>query len=362
MDRTAEPKKRGPAAKVGGFVVVLFVAALSWHVASDLIAPSSSSGAVSALTTQIAARVAGQVEHVHVSDNQRVARGDPLFTLDPAPFDLAVRQAQVALDQALLSVGASSVNLAGAQAQVDQARATLENNRTAVERARNLAERGLSTQAQLDTAELQYASAVSALNSAEASLEAAQLQVGDGSSPNPQIEGARVQLEQAQLNRTFATVVAPADGVITNLRMSTGQFVSAGSPALTFIESEQPWVTVDLRENQLINVDVGDRVSVIFDAVPGRSFEGEVRGLAWGIDPGRTAANGLPQNQSSTRWFEPARTIPVQISVDTEEAWLGKVRVGSKASALIFAQGEDNPVAWISRALQTVQSYLSYLF
>lgn len=357
-----EKRARSAAGRVGFLVLVLFVGSLAWHVASDLVAPSTSSGAVSASTTQIAPRAAGQVAEIFVIDNQEVERGQPLFALDPAPFELAVRQAEAAYQQALVGLNASTVNLTAARAQVDQAEANLENARTAAERTRSLFERGTATQAQLEAAELQLSSSQSSLESAQASLESAQLQLGDDNQPNPQVEAARIQLEQAKLNLDFATVVAPADGVITNLQLSVGQFVNAGAPAMTFIDSEQPWVVVDLRENQLANVEVGDPVSLIFDAVPGRTFTGQVRGIAWGIDPGRMAANGLPQNQPSTRWFEPARTIPVQIELAQDEAWPRNVRAGSKTGALIFATDPSNPVALVSRGLQIIQTYLSYLY
>jgi len=249
---TPQPEKasKNPAGKVGMFVLLVFATSLAWHVASDLIAPGSSSGAVAASTTQMAARVPGQVSEIFVADNQRVKLGDRLFALDPASFDLAVRQAELALEQAILAADASTVNLTGAEAQVEQALANLEHNRTTMERTSALFERGLLPRTQLDAAELQLTSAQSSLEAARAALSAARLQSGAGEHSTPQVEAARVQLEQALLNREFATVTAPADGVITNLQMAVGQFVNAGSPALTFIESDQRWIVVDLRENR----------------------------------------------------------------------------------------------------------------
>lgn len=363
-DRPDAPSKdrANPARRAGIFVLLLLVISLGWHVMSDLVAPSSSSGAVTALTTQIAPRVSGQVAEVYVIDNQEVKEGQPLFTLDRLPFELAVRQAEVAYQQAQLGHDASTVNLAAAQAQVEQAQANLESAMASLERTKSLFERGIATRAQLDGAELQYSSAQSGLDGAKASLESAQMQLGVDTNVHPQLEAARLQLEQAKLNLEFATVVAPSDGVITNLQLGTGRFVGAGSPAMTFIDSEQPWVVVDLRENQLLNVDVGDEASILFDAAPGRLFTGKVRGIAWGIDPGRPAANGLPQNKASTRWFEPARTIPVQIELAAGEEWPRNVRAGSKAATLIFAESRNHPVAIISRGLQWVQSYISYLY
>jgi multidrug resistance efflux pump len=314
------------------------------------------------MTALIAPRVAGQVAEVLVADNEFIEAGTPLFMLDTAPFDLAVRQAQANLEQVVQTVDASVISLATVEARVQQAQTTLDSTRVTTERAQTLFDRGLSSQAQLDTANAQLASAEAALASVKAELESAVLRAGADHSVNPQVMTAQVQLEQTLLNQSFATVVAPTDGVVTNLRLAPGQFINAGTPALTFIESGSRWIVVDMRENQLTNVQVGDEAEIVFDAAPGRTFSGRVRGIAWGIDPGRTAANGLPQNQAMTRWFEPARTIPVHIELAHPEAWPNNVRVGSMASAIVYAQGRDNPLAMAASFMQTLSSYISYLY
>lgn len=359
----AEPKAKGnPARKAGLLVLMILISSLSWHVLSDLMAPSSVTGSVAAFTTQIAPRVSGQVARLHVADNQNVKAGDPLFSLDPAPFELAVRQAEVGHAQALIASDASIVSLASVEAQLMQAQLAFEKQEAATERSRQLFSRGLLSQSQMEADIAQLSTAESSFNAARAQLESATLQAGGGGSDSPQVQAAQLQLEQARLNEQFTTIVAPTDGVITNMKLAVGQFVNAGTPSLTFIESETPWVVVDMRENQLLNVAVGDVARVAFDGAPGHTFEARVRGIAWGIDPGRTAANGLPQNQAMTRWFEPARTIPVHIELVDQDAWPDNVRVGSKASALIYSGGTETPVAAIASTLQTIGAYLSYLY
>ncbi len=358
----SDKKRKGGAGKIGLTIIALLLSTIAWHVAADQLAPTSSTGSVTAVTALVAPRVAGQVLEVLVADNQSVRAGDPLFALDPAPFDLAVRQAEANLESVNQTVGASVISLASTEAKVNQARAALESTRVTTERTKGLFDRGLTSQAQLDAANAQLVSAASAVAAAEADLGSATLRAGGTASTNPQVETAQVQLEQARLNRSFATIAAPADGVVTNLKLAPGQFVNAGTPALTFIESNSLWVIVDMRENQLANVEVGDEANLVFDGVPGKSFEARVRSVAWGIDPGRTAANGLPQNQAMSRWFEPARTIPVHIELLDPHIWPANVRVGSKVSALVFSEGRDNFVAAASAMMQKFSSYLSFLY
>lgn len=357
-----QAQRKSGAGKVGLVIILLLMAVLAWHVTSDLMVPSSSTGSVTAVTALVAPRVAGQVKEVLVADNQQIAAGEPMFALDAAPFDLAVRQAEANLAQVIQTVDASVISLASTEAKVNQAQTALDGTRATTERSEDMFGRGLISQAQVDTARSQLASAVSALAAAEADLNSAVLRAGGDLALNPQVETAQVQVEQARLNRSFATVVAPADGVVTNLKLAPGQFINAGTPVLTFIESNSLWVIVDMRENQLVNVSVGDEADVLFDGVPGQKFAGRVRGIAWGIDPGRTAANGLPQNQAMARWFEPARTIPVHIELTGEAEWPNNVRVGSMAGALVYANGRGNPIAGMAGFMQSISSYISFLY
>lgn len=356
------PKRGGGARKVALVILVGIGALIGWYVITDRNAPYSAVGAVSASITQVAPRIAGEVIEVAASDNQPVESGDVLFRLDPRPFEIAVRQAEANYDQVLQTVGASNLSLPAVRARLEQAQASADFALTVTERNRQMLEKGLVTQVVADKSESDLLSAQTALQVAQADYESALLKAGSGAGANPQVLAAEATLDQARLNLEFAEVKAPDSGVITNLRLAKGQFINAGTPALTFIASEKPWVMADFREGQLINVEAGDKVDVIFDGRPGAVFAGRVQGIAWGIDPGRTTANGLPQNQSSARWFEPARTIPVHIELDDADAWPDNVRVGSKVSVVIYAAGEDNPISWIANGLLHVQSFFSYLY
>src|SRR5690606_18613271 len=134
-------------------------------------------------------------------------------------------------------------------------------------------------------------------------------------------------------------VVAPADGYVTNVSLTEGQFVGAGAGALTFINPATQMVIADFRENQLINVKPGDKATVVFEAAPGKKFSATVESIAWGINSGRTTANGLAQPTTDTRWFPPARKIPVRIALDDLSELPANIRIGSEAGVLIDPNG-----------------------
>ena len=179
-----------------------------------------------------------------------------------------------------------------------------------------------------------------------------------GTGVNPEVRVAQLQLERAQLDKRFATLTAPTRGVVTNLRLAVGQYVAPGTPAMTFIDARGAWITADLRENQLGNVQIGDAVGITFDAAPGTVFKGRVQSIAWGIDVGRSSPGGLLQNLPEGQWFEPARRIPVHIELDGSlEDWPRAVRIGGKAGVVIYAEGRSNPVAWLASGLMQVRAH-----
>ena len=132
---------------------------------------------------------------------------------------------------------------------------------------------------------------------------------------------------------------------------------------MTFIDANSAWITIDLRENQLQAVKPGDRAHLLFDAIPGTIFQGRVQSIAWGINPGRSVQGGLVANQVSSRWFEPARQIPVRIELSGGmKAWPGNVRVGGKVDAVIFTGSTGNPIALLARGVQRLKSWASFLY
>lgn len=363
-EQTQSAAPEGNTAKTIGLFAVLILAMLvSWYVISDRYAPASSQGAVNAYVTQLSAQVAGQVTRVLVVDGELVESGQPLFHLDNRTFKLAVKQAENELARSIKSTKATAASIMSSQAAVNEARINLENVKASTNRTLALAKRKLLSSGDADNAQAQLESAEAAYNKAEASLESSILALGADDESNLDVQAAQIALEKAQLNLEYSIVKAPTQGVVTNMKLAIGQYVAPGNPALTFIDTRGAWVSIDLRENQLGNVDVDDEVDVAFDAAPGQVFKGVVRSVAWGIDPGKTTANGLQKNQPSNQWFEPARRIPVHIElVDGLDSWPREVKAGGKVAAVIYSEGHSNPIAWVSYAIFRIKSILSYLY
>ena len=345
-------------------VVTLLVLLIGWQIASDRWVPYTARGAVSGYVAQLAPRVAGQVTAVTVQDGVVVQAGDVLAQLDPTPFELAERQAEAALARALQSTRATATGIVAAQAGVTAARAQRENVLAANARTQELVARGFLSAVKSDDARAAQRNTDAQLQRAEADLERAMITAGSRETGvNPEVRVAQLQLERAQLDRRFATLTAPTHGVVTNLRLAVGQYVAPGTPTMTFIDARGAWITADLRENQLGNVQAGDEVGIVFDAAPGAVFKGRVQSIAWGVDVGRSSPGGLLQNLPEGQWFEPARRIPVHIELEgTLDDWPRAARIGGKVGVVVYAEGRGHPMAWIASGLLSLRSWLSYFY
>jgi len=198
-----------PARPVALGVVVLLIVLVAGYILLDRHAPSSNRGVVSAAVVRIAPRIGGEVIEVQVADDAVVAEGDPLFTLDPRPFELAVRQAEASLASAAQGLDASAASLVTAQSEVTRARAGLDKVRGDASRTTRLEERGVVSAADGDAARAAVANAEAQLAGAEANVEGARASLGPDGEDNPAIATAQAQLERAQVG---ATVFANGGG------------------------------------------------------------------------------------------------------------------------------------------------------
>lgn len=351
------PRSRRKAGRIGLGLLLALGACIAWYPLSDHHAPYSGGGALAGDVTQIAARVSGPVSEVLVSDNFEVGEGQPLFHIDETTFLMDVAQATAQLDQTAASISSAGAAIPAARAKVDQAEIALANAQETLERTQQLFDRDLASSAQLSQVRANFDTAELNVTAARAELARVTASAGPLDETNPNIRAAQAGLEKARFGLDNTIVRAPADGYVTNLSLTPGQFVGAGSPVMTFVSEDRDTVIADYRENQLVNVSPGDRAIVIFQAAPGQQFEGTVQSIAWGISNGRVSSNGLAQSSTDSRWFPPARKIPVRIMINDPDALPANVRLGSEAGALIIP--EDGLIPAIARGLLSLSSMMS---
>jgi membrane fusion protein (multidrug efflux system) len=124
---------------------------------------------------------------------------------------------------------------------------------------------------------------------------------------------ARAALKQAELNREYATVRAPAAGVVSRKTVEVGQVVQTGQPLMALISLDRPWITANFKETQLADMRPGQPATIEVDAYGGREFKGHVESVA--------AATGarfslLPPDNATGNYVKVVQRVPVKIAID----------------------------------------------
>ncbi|CAN7628273.1 HlyD family secretion protein [Mesorhizobium caraganae] len=358
-DADTQATKGNPLRRVA--LVVLLLACLLFVVAvfMERRTPSSSQATVSAYVVGIAPEVTGRVIEVGVTDNSGVKPGQMLFRIDPQQYQLAVNEAEAKLAQVGQSIGASTASVDAVQARLVEAKAVRDNVQEQANRAMELVKRGVYSKAKYDEAKAAVDQANASVVAAEADLKRAQEELGPSGADNPQLKESLAALERAQLDLLRTTVLAPAEGVVTNLQLSVGGVVGAGQSAMTFIDVGTVWITAAFKENSLENVAAGNRADVLFDLLPGQVFGATVESVGMGVAQGSVdPKTGLPKISTESGWVRTPQSFPVRLILD--EGRPKGVRYGSQANVVIYTG--DHPVTnTIGRIWMRVLSVLTYV-
>ncbi|MEX5350778.1 HlyD family secretion protein [Pseudomonas juntendi] len=252
-------------------LVVTFAAVLVWQmVVYYMFAPWTRDGHIRADVIQIAPDVSGLIQKVEVRDNQMIKRGDVLFTIDQDRFTLALRQAKATL----------------AERQETLAQASREARRN-----RKLG--NLVAAEQLEESQSREARARSAVSEAQ------------------------VAVDTAQLNLDRSVVRSPVDGYLNDRAPRAHEFVTAGRPVLSVVDSASYHVDGYFEETKLSGIHIGDAVDIRVMGDNTR-LRGHVQSMAAGIeDRDRSSgANLLPNVNPAFSWVRLAQRIPVRIAFD----------------------------------------------
>lgn len=233
-------------------------------------APWTRDGRVRADVVQIAPDVSGIVNEVAVHDNQRVRRGELLFSIDAVRPKIALAQAEA--------------TVAGLKSQIAQAQREDQRNRALGELVP--AESGEQSSQKLEQLSAALAQAVAS------------------------VDNARVNLARTK-------VVAPVDGWITNFDLRPGTYATTGRPVVALIDAQSIHVLGYFEETKIARVHVGDAVRVRLIG-EGDTLRGHVDSIAAGIDDReRSPSSNMLANVNPTfNWVRLAQRIPVRVRLD----------------------------------------------
>jgi membrane fusion protein (multidrug efflux system) len=282
---------------------------------------STDNAFVGAQRVLITPDISGKVVGIAVREGQHVNPGDVLLTLDPVPFQLALDQAKAKLNTAQSDYDKAKTNLTSLNTMSDIGKKNIDLKQRDVDRKTKLVNSQAGSQTDLDTAigALITAQQIELFTEQQRDTTLSSL-LGDPNLPLekfPEYAQAKAAFDQAQRDLNFTTLRAPISGTATQVdNIQLGRFVAAGSPILSVIDDQAPWVDANPKETDITYLRIGQKADLDVDSFPDHTFKGTVVAVSPGT--GSTFSILPPQNASGN-WVKVVQRVPVRIAFDKDE-------------------------------------------
>lgn len=228
---------------------------------------------------KISPDVSGEIIALNFEEGDSVQKNDLILQINPDLYQAALRRTEATLNQ-------SKANMESSKARLTQAQAAFENSEVTFERNKKLFAEKVISEQEFQNAELNWKNAQAELSAAKQSLEAARYSV----------KSAEATLKEANDNLTRTNIFSPMAGIISMLEVEAGERVvgttqMAGTEMLRIADFSNMEVRVDVTENDILRVKVGDTARIELDAYFDREFLGLVSHIASSADASLTISN-----------------------------------------------------------------------
>jgi membrane fusion protein, multidrug efflux system len=349
------PQRRNRRKLLLGAIAILAAGVGGWfgydYVTVGRFIVSTDDAYVQAYNTTLAAKVAGYVASVPVTDNTYVHTADVIATIDDGDYKLAVDSAREKVATQEATVARMAHQIAAQEAAVEQARTQLASAQAAARRmelelnrqnalvAHDWSSRQLQEQAQAnrDQAIAGVQGAQAAIDSAVANVEVLKGQRQEAISTLDELKTA---LAKAERDLSFTVIRAPIDGVVGNRAVQTGDYVQTGQRLASVVPLAEVYVTANFKETQVARLRPGQQVSIAVDALPEHTIQGTVESFS----PASGAVFSLlPPDNATGNFTKIVQRLPVRIRVPLEVARQRLLRPGM--SVVVSVNTKSSAVA-----------------
>lgn len=282
--------------------------------------------------------ISGEVVNLFVEEGDKVTKGQVLAKIYA---DIYASQK----DQATATVNQFQAQYENIKASLSGLKTSYENTKATYERYKKLLADKIVSRSEFEQTEQAYRAAESSYNSALQSIK----------SGAAQIQGVRAQLSRAEKDLARTTMTAPMDGIISSMSVKKGERVvgtaqMAGTEMMRVADMKSIEVRVDVGENDITKVKIGDTALVEVDAYNNRKFKGVVYKIA---NPVSAAANVSASVTEVANYKVHIRLDPSSYEDLIKENSKFPFRPGMTASADIQTKSKRNVISVPLNAVTT---------
>ncbi|MBY0420992.1 MAG: HlyD family secretion protein, partial [Parvularculaceae bacterium] len=315
LAKATAPRARRLAVMIGPPVLLALGVAAAYGLNAGYVATDNAY--VRQAMIPVSPEVGGRIVEVAVRENQRVAKGDLLFRIDPEPYRIAAAQADATIAAAQVKVESMARDLAASEVEVAARREDVAFFSEDYRRQAALLKAGYATRARLQSAEHALEDARGRLSVALAEVAKKRADMSNGPAApqtNPAILAGEAQKARALMDLRRTELRAPASGLVAQAdRLKAGTTITQGLPALTIVVDGSSWIEANFKETDLKNMRPGQPVAVKIDAYPGVKLTGRVASIGAGTG---SEFSVLPSQNASGNWVKVTQRVPVRIAID----------------------------------------------
>jgi HlyD family secretion protein len=288
--------------------------------------------------------VAGEIIELNVQEGDSVAKGFLLVKIRPDNFISALDRTRANLNQQIANLSQAKASLQRAEAQFTQADLNFKRQKT-------LFDQKAISEADFEVAQANFTSSQKDLEAAKQNVVASEFIV----------KSSQATVNEASENLRLTNVYSPVSGIVSNLLVEQGERVvgtqtMAGTQMLTIADLSKMEVRVDVNENDIVRLSLGDTTIVDVDAYSslGKKFKGVVTSIA-------NTANTKTSVDAVTEFKVKIRILNSSYADLVKEGKKYPFRPGMTASVDILTNAKNNALSVPLSAVTTRQDKLDTL-
>lgn len=237
----------------------------------------------------VAPRVSGPVIKLLVDDNDDVEAGRLLVEIDPADYEVKLKEAEAKLAQAKAELNVTEKEVERGEANVNQTFEDISSTQSKLNFAQKdhkrytaMYKEGIVSKQEFENSktklEVSQADNKAANERSEAAKHALASNQAKTESMEANIKRLEAEVEQAKLNLKYTKIYAPQSGKVSARSVENGNYLQVGQPLMQIVPKEV-WVVANFKEIQLTHMKEHQPVSIKIDTYPGKRFKGEVQSI-----------------------------------------------------------------------------------